>query len=108
MDNQGNRCRSGETGGLIVFPGERDEFYGQDLPGNELPVEIFLDQHQLLGEKAATDRDDHVATGFELRHQWRRHMTGGCRDHDSIEGSVFFPAIITVADAYCNIVIPQS
>ena len=101
-DSQGNRCR------LIVFPGEWDEFYRQYLPGDELPARFLFDQHQLLGKETAADRYNHAATGFELRHQWWWHMTGGGCNYDGIERGVFFPAIIAVADVHRYIVIPQS
>ena len=91
-----------------MFPGEWHEPDRQDLPGDELPAGLFLDQYQLLGEKAAADGNHHAATGFELRHQRWRHVAGGRRDHDGVERGVFLPAIVAVADARRYILIAQT
>ena len=67
---------------------------------------MFDQYHELLNEVA--NWDDHAATRLQLRDQRRWNVVRSCGHDDGIEGRMFRPALVAIADFRLNVAVAQT
>ena len=90
---------------LSTFAGQGHEANRENDPLQHRAICRFLDEQQFLSCLLRPHRDYHLAARLQLLHQRRWNECRRSGDYDAVEGSLFGPSLIVVADAYVDIAV---